>query len=494
MPGMTGRSVRAVRTLPASGSGPDGSGRGDRRAARGRGPRAAWWAAAGAAAAGLALAAGPTASVTATSAASATTGATTVARPAVVGHVAARSMVAPVPTSTCQTLLGIACYSPLQLRSAYDMAPAYRAGYTGAGRTIVIVDSFGSPTVQHDLNVFDRQWGLPHTTVQIVRHGNVPPFDPTNDTEVGWAQETTLDVEYAHAMAPGAHLVLAETAVAETEGVEGLPEMMAVEKKLVDTGRVDVITQSFGATENTFPGVSHGDDSSLTSLRYAFVDAARHGTTVLASSGDSGATDSTWSGKLYPYRVNSWPSSDPLVTSVGGTQLHLDDAGVRTSPDTVWHDAYGAGGGGQSVVFGRPGYQRGVGSVVAGHRGTPDISMSAAVDGGVWVYYSFLGTASPWHIFGGTSESSPVLSGVVAVADQAAARRLGQLDPLLYTLARTPASGARAGIVDVTWGNNSFGGVTGYRARRGYDLASGLGTLDVARFVSAVAPHAHIRP
>ena len=147
---------------------------------------------------------------------------------------------------------------------------------------------------------------------------------------VGWADETTLDVEYAHSIAPGARIVLVETPVAETEGVTGFPEMMNAEKALIDRGVGDVISQSFGATENTFPGFDQGNYSSLLNLRYAFTDAVAHRVTVLAASGDAGATDDELDGvTLYPQRVNSWPSADPLVTSVGGAQLYLDNAGHR---------------------------------------------------------------------------------------------------------------------------------------------------------------------
>ena len=110
---------------------------------------------------------------------------------------------------------------------------------------------------------------------------------------------------------------------------------------------------------------------------------------------------------LYPFRVNSWPSSDPLVTSVGGTMLNLDDSGSRLSPDVVWNDGFGAGGGGVSGVFPRPVYQAGVTREVGKKRGTPDISMSAAVNGGAWIYTSFGGVSVGWHIIGGTSEASP---------------------------------------------------------------------------------------
>jgi len=118
-------------------------------------------------------------------------------KPAVVGHIAAQSRLTPLSTTDCLAQIGIHCYSPVQYRNAYDLNPLYAHGITGAGRTIVIVDSFGSPTIQADLEAFDAQWGFPNTTVQIERAGVIPPFDPNDDTMVGWAQETTLDVEYA---------------------------------------------------------------------------------------------------------------------------------------------------------------------------------------------------------------------------------------------------------------------------------------------------------
>jgi subtilase family serine protease len=407
--------------------------------------------------------------------------------PASAGRISTAALVSPLPTSQCVSQLHVHCYSPLQYRTAYDLNPLYQRHITGAGRTIVIVDSFGSPTIQHDLDVFDAQWGLPGTAVQVVRAGNVPPFDPADSSMTGWAGESTLDVEYAHAIAPGARIVLVETPVAETEGVTGFPEMMQAEKRLVDLGVGDVISQSFGATENTFPGFDHGNYSSLLTLRYAFLDAALHHVTVLAASGDDGATDAELDGStLYPYRVNSWPSSDPLVTSVGGTQLTLDDAGHRTAPDKVWNDGYGAGGGGVSAVFKRPPFQNGVRNVVGNHRGTPDISATAAVDGSAWFYYSYAPTRVGWHLVGGTSEATPVFSGIVALADQAAGHRLGNIDGALYALG-LGRDASRNGFVDVAAGNNSFNGVAGYTAVRGYDLASGLGTFDADRFVRALA-------
>jgi len=408
--------------------------------------------------------------------------------PASIGQTLISGMSAPIPTSACLAKVKVRCYSPLQYRTAYNLDSLYSSGITGRGRTIVIVDSYGSPTIQHDLNVFDKTWGLPGTTVDVMKWGKVPAWNPKDSNQTGWAGETTLDVEYAHAIAPGARIVLVETAVNENEGTSGLPQMMDAEKYLIDHGVGDVISQSFGATENTFPGFGKNGTPSLTSLRYAFTDAQRHDVTVLGAAGDSGAASETDSGGLYKYPANSWPSADPLVTSVGGTQLTLDNNGVRTAPDTTWNDGYGAGGGGWSYVFSRPAYQNGVARTVGTHRGTPDISMSAAVNGGAWVYSSYL-PGQGWGIVGGTSEATPIFSGIVALADQAAGHRLGLINPELYAMGETGA--AADGLVDVTTGNNSYGGVKGNQAGRGYDLATGWGTINGARFVHALAANSN---
>jgi subtilase family serine protease len=438
-----------------------------------------------AAAAGMVALAVPAAAPAAVSHARPATAVPDISRPILTG----RQFPAPQSIAQCQADFGINCYTPVQYRTAYNLNPLYNRGVTGRGKTIVIVDSYGSPTIRNDIKVFDKQFGFPDPDLKIVKFGKIPPFDPTNATQVGWAEETTLDVEYAHSIAPGAKIVLAETSVAETEGVTGFPEMMNAEQSLINAGVGDVISQSFGATENTFPGFSQGNYSSLLNLRYAYKDALAHHVTVLGASGDNGATDDEADGStLYPYRVNSWPSSDPLVTSVGGSQLYLDNAGNRVKPDSVWNDGYGAGGGGVSAVFSRPLFQIGVRGVVGSHRGTPDISMSAAVNGGCWVYWSFAGTGGAgWYIIGGTSEATPIFSGIVALADQVAGHRLGLINPALYALGAASQHGVNTGLVDITTGNNSFAGVTGYDATPGYDLASGWGTVNAARFVPALA-------
>ena len=114
----------------------------------------------------------------------------------------------PPTTADCEADMGIACYQPFQLQQAYDMNPLYHAGLTGRGKTIVLVDSYGSPTIQSDLGTFDQETNLPAPpSFRIIQPaGAVPPYDPTNYDMGGWGFETSLDVEYAHAMAPGANI------------------------------------------------------------------------------------------------------------------------------------------------------------------------------------------------------------------------------------------------------------------------------------------------
>jgi subtilase family serine protease len=415
-------------------------------------------------------------------------------RPLVAGSINANTLVSPEPTSQCLATIGIHCYAPGQLETAYGLDQLHARGINGRGKTIAIVDAFGSPTIVNDLHAFDQAFGngaggvpadpaiLQDPKLTIIQPaGTVPPFDPNNSDMTNWATETTLDVEWAHVFAPKANILLVETPVAETEGVTGFPEIVQAENYVIKHHLADVISQSFGATEETFPSAQ-----SILDLRSAFVNAHRHHVTVLGGSGDTGATNyESDLATLYPMAVNSWPSSDPLVTSIGGTQLNLDDSGTRLSPDVVWNDGFGAGGGGVSSVFSRPGYQNGVSNVTGDMRGTPDISLSSAVDGAVWLYYTFrpATAGSPFHLVGGTSEATPEFAGIVAMADQLAHHDLGLINGDLYHL----GYGSQSGLVDVTSGNNSFAGVTGYSAGSGYDLASGLGTIDASKFVPTLA-------
>jgi subtilase family serine protease len=416
-------------------------------------------------------------------------------------HSRLASLTQPPTQAQCVASFTVPCYQPAQFQKAYNEGPLFAHGITGKGETIVLVDSFGSPTIKSDLATFDATFNLPAPpSFKIIQPaGPVGPYDPT--TMSGWAGETTLDVQWAHAMAPGANLLLVETPVAETEGVAGLPEMIRAENYVINHHLGQVISQSFGATEQTFPSVG-----SILRLRSAYINAFLHHVTVLAATGDAGATDysNTAGTVLYTHRAIDWPSSDPLVTAVGGTQLQLTPAGQRTAPDRVWNDTYNAAlnqvffgnagpnalgtGGGKSVVFRRPPYQSGV---AGARRGVPDIAMSGACSGLVLTYQSFAPGPAGWYVVCGTSESTPLFAGIVALADQVAHHPLGLINPALYALSAQHAPG----LVDVTTGNNTVSftqngtlfTVRGFRARPGYDLASGVGTVNAALFVPELA-------
>ena len=388
------------------------------------------------------------------------------------------------------------CITPQQVETAYNLAPLYKHGITGKGETIVIVDSFGSPTISRDLGVFDKQFKLPAPpSLRIITPaGTIPKWNANISDMTGWAGETTLDVVYAHTIAPGASIVLAETPVSETEGVTGFPQIVKAENYVLKNHLGDVISQSFSATEQTFTGLGQINRNNL---RSAYVKAAgeKNGPTVLAASGDSGAADVKLDGETYyTHRVTSWPDSDPLVTGVGGTELVA--AKGNTFRSVAWNDTYNqhlgdgtvpyATGGGLSVLFSRPSYQNGVKNVVGSVRGVPDVSMSGACSSPVFTYQSFPQEDTPagWYPSCGTSEATPEFAGIVALADQVAGHALGLINPTLYKLSEEKARG----IVPVTSGNNTVtfvqgkpakaDTIKGFNARAVYSLVDGVGTVN----------------
>jgi len=457
--------------------------------------------------------------------------------PFATGHVlAAGHMAQPPTTAECESDFGIACYQAFQIQKAYNLAPLFSRGIEGQGETIVIVDAFGSPSIASDLQTFDSQMGLPNPpSFKVITPAGPITTNPSTCTSTfsptgpdlcsdyyGWTDETSLDVEWSHAIAPQANILLVETPMTETEGIYGFPQIVAAENYVIDHHLGDVITQSFGANEQTF--TSPGQ---IYALRSAYFNAKRNGVTVLAASGDQGAANlacSPASGCANPNNVYccqstravDWPASDPLVTAVGGTQLHLDAEGNRTAPDSVWDDlsstvgvtgpvyTWGSSGGGLSTVFPRPRFQDGVAGIVGDSRGTPDIAMSAAVNGAVDFYDTTDPSVAGWGIVGGTSEASPLFSGIVALADQVAGHSLGYLNPALYAMAQRHW---RDGIVPISQGGNTYifcppadtqsndscasssdlVTVPGFNADGYYNDATGWGTVNAAAFVPSLA-------
>ncbi|HEX4756038.1 MAG TPA: S53 family peptidase [Candidatus Dormibacteraeota bacterium] len=447
---------------------------------------------------------------------------------------------APPSQAACNAITPLArrCFDPVAMANSYDYA-----GLTnrGAGKTIALVDSFGSSTIASDLNNFDTQFSLQHMcgetgvtcssgmpTFSILNvQGSPPPNPPPASNGTGqenhsaWALEVSLDVEWAHATAPMANVLLVTTPTAETLGVQGLVQMMNAEQYVVDHHLADVISQSFAAGEASFSSFV-----SLQNLRHAFISAQANHVTVFGSSGDGGTTNGVKepvkNAAVIPYPSVVWPASDPLVTGVGGTNL-CTNAVTGTSIDTVspplacqsarnptgdretaWVDA----GGGYSIYFPRPAFQDTlppgssyVGSSVgapgpnSNMRGVPDIAYQASQRTGVLVYMTEASTkggsagctatvpCSPgWYVVGGTSSSSPQWAGLIAIADQVAGRDLGYINPSLYAVANNPSEYAND-FYDVTHGNNQTSSIPGYSASAGWDAVTGLGTPDAAHLI-----------
>jgi subtilase family serine protease len=381
---------------------------------------------------------------------------------------------------------GLFCYGPDAIRKAYGIDKLINNGLTGKGRTIVILDAFGSPTVADDLKTFDATFGLPDPAFSVVTMPGTPPFDPTNDEMVGWSGEIALDTQWAHAVAPAAKIILV---VAKSSSDE---DLLAGLNYALDHHLGDVVSMSFGESEAAL-GNPEGLDV-VAGWQAAFEKARKMRVTLFASAGDSGSTNPLDAeGDVLPFKNISWPASSTLVTSVGGTNLFFGSATAadpngKYQGEQVWNDGFGATGGGMSSLIDEPFYQlAAVGSSINKtlhkHRGIPDVAYNAGVAGGVIAVWGVGGGCC--FIFGGTSAGAPQWSGIIADLNQARGRPMGYINERLYLLG---ALGALRGLFhDVILGDNAFGGVDGYAAKPGYDLSTGWGTPNFGILGSSLA-------
>jgi subtilase family serine protease len=301
----------------------------------------------------------------------------------------------------------------------------------GTGQTIAIVDAYHDANLYGDLQAFDRNFGLPDPAFS--------QYSYTTQSDDGWAVESALDVEWAHAMAPGADIMIVE---ARSSSFADL--MTAVNFARQQPGVV-AVSMSFGGGE--FSGQTNYDSTFTT-------PAGHGGVTFLAATGDNGAAAGA-----------SYPSSSPNVVAVGGTSLRVDSAG-----NYLGESAWSGGGGGYSRVEREPAYQRSV--QATGVRTVPDVAMDADPNTGLYVYATTPSTGQAgWYSVGGTSASTPMFAGLIAVADQGRAiQGKTSLDGATQTLPAIYSSTFTADFRDVTTGSN------GYAAKAGYDLATGRGT------------------
>jgi subtilase family serine protease len=423
-------------------------------------------------------------------------------------------------------------YQPSDLYKAYNLNPLYRAGLDGTGETIAIVDAFGSITIQQDAAAFSAAMGLPAPHLTVIGKPTGSNFDP--DTNIaGWATETTLDVEWVHAIAPGAKIVLVVAADDSFDNLIGAIAVAAAQRGVV------TISNSWGSTElGTDPEFRSGIDD-------LFAAIGAQGIAVNFSSGDSGDESINLG-----VASADWPASSPLVTAIGGVSVGLSP-NKQISFQTSWGNnltevadtiALGSppidppnnegfdfgGGGGASDVYAQPRFQRGL---PGDRRLVPDISWVADPFTGVEIIFTGDAAGDQFiEVIGGTSVACPMFSALWGIATQAAGRPLGQAAPHLYKLPPDAITDVRAaesnnnvtGIIldaggtafesagqlaaplqnlpsfysalynspfSTRWFVITFGTDSTLEAGPGYDTATGLGTPNGANFVRAFARH-----
>lgn len=376
------------------------------------------------------------------------------------------------------------CYGPGAIRTAYGVDTLLAQGFDGTGQTIVIIDAYGSPTLEADLAAFDAVFGLPPPpSIQQIHMPGSTPFDFKDPNQLGWAEETSLDVQWSHAIAPGAKIIVI-AAVTNND-----PDILDAQNYAIQHRLGAIMSESFGESEFGLLNSGAAGLQSLADNERSLRQARERGISVFVSAGDSGAADPSAGTPGFPVLASAaYPASSPNVTSVGGTNLFFGslaaaDPNGPYETEAVWNDGFGAGGGGISATFAVPSYQTGhlpaaTLGVLGGHRGYPDVAYNAGVVGGVIAHLGFLGAAANgFYIFGGTSAGAPQWSGLTAIMNQMARRSLGFMNNRLYSL-------AGAGGRDVTAGNNGFNGVTGFIAAPTWDLTTGWGTPNTQLLLS----------
>jgi subtilase family serine protease len=373
------------------------------------------------------------------------------------------------------------CYTPQDIRTAYgvDSVAALANGQPnyGQGQTVVLVDSYGSPTAAADLQHFHDTFfpDLPNPDFKEIYPLGNPQYHNTchgnglsgNCAAAGWSGEATLDIEWAYSIAPEAHIVLMAVPPAETLGVQGFPTLFkAISGEIKATPPGTLFSMSFATAEQDFGGAAATQTARFDQV---FKQGLAKHDNFFAAAGDTGTYNSSKQHKesgTYPYPTVNWPASSPYVVSVGGTQLQYgwtwdpsSNQAFTSSGDlnpaywhftnggdtqAVWNESWGpiGTGGGASSIYPRPSWQQGVDPGYGNHRLLPDTAWNAAVNGGVDVWitaypeYNCANTTGCWQIVGGTSAATPQTAGLVALANAARESEgkapIGFLDPILY--------------------------------------------------------------
>ena len=367
----------------------------------------------------------------------------------------------------------------------YNVGGLWTKGIDGAGTTIAVIEGWDFPGIGGVMHQYDKALGLPDTQITtIFPSGPLPKKCPPGMQKLGsygscsaWQGELTLDVQAAHLMAPYAKIVISATPADSQEPDDAAsnvapPEMMHALEYITAHHVADSISISDGTGEVTY---GHGPVE-ITSQDAGELTAAAGGIPVLVATGDCGVVQNLAIANNQCGNTSTGPDTaawddSPWVTAIGGSVPNINSKGQKAGPDPVWHvGGIFAEGAGYTAVFKRPSYQNGVAKITGSPmRSVPDITMDAS---------------------SGTSQAAPLFNGIMALATQVNHGNVGPINPVLYK-ALGP-QGAKAGIADVVKGNNSVivnGKVTvpGFTATKGFDVATGWGTINAGTFVPALA-------
>lgn len=356
---------------------------------------------------------------------------------------------------------------------AYDFAPLYAQGIAGQGVKVAVIELWHFN--QQDLNGFDQQFHLPSFAPANI----VSPRDGgATDASSGGEQEAELDLEMIHAVAPRAQILDYNSPGFTTTGADGLGNLI---DKIVADGKVDIVSDSYGFCELSWPRADIQRDEQ------AIEAAVAQGISIFKSTGDNGAYECQ-KFALGDHRLSvEWPASSPGVVAVGGTSLSVSSTGGYAG-ETAWEGTLenAGGGGGASTIFPRPSWQRAPGVISRlsdGMRQLPDVSANADPISG-WAVVTG-GSLSPTA---GTSAAAPFWAGAMALIEEYARRHgvphLGFVDPMLYAIASTPQP--EPPFHDITVGTNRF-----YPATPGWDFATGLGSPDVWNLARDIVGYLH---
>jgi subtilase family serine protease len=368
------------------------------------------------------------------------------------------------------------------MRTFYSETPLLNAGIDGGkvgGSTtdcvaIIAESDFSTSPIK----TFDATFNLADPSITEVFVDSPPAGQ--NSTQ----DETLLDIEWAHATAPGAPIFVyvGNPTLTGNMGLQWLVDALNTAVSTTDPngnkcGAISISFETCGEPNSFYQQMIDGPLSQAqVNGQSAFVSSGDFGAAAVFRNPDGGCSPGTVAG------VNEL-AADPNVAAVGGTMFtpHYDsnnnDIGFVT--EQVWNDASGSSGGGASIAFTKPSYQTGTGVPADGQRDVPDIALAAGPNGDPGYY--FVNSQNALAILGGTSFGAPIWAGVSKLIAQKNGGRVGNINQKLYALG---GLGGVAGLRDVTSGKNSFNNVTGFSAGVGYDQATGWGTLDIGMFVN----------